>query len=517
MNAITSFISNDFSVQGGYFDLNTFATTKDLLDRHQLEQRKPVLDRDHCLAIAAYPVPLSIYEFAESESVDEVFRRINSGGRQLSRQELRTAGAINAFAETVRTISSKIRGDSSSSDILLLNRMKEISITNVDLDYGISADTVFWVRNNILTKDHLRQSRDEELIADLIAYMVSAEPVASRAELFDDYFGAVNPLEGARLERFEAVDNAVRMRSPELLEYDFTRTHDEIVLTLTAADKSLAELLFANYNAGNPIPRYFQAVFLAFHQLIVKDNKTVANRTGLITRLNDAGKNIVIQEGGRWGAENRSAAVHTVVGMIQDFFEDDAAPDPAKVHWVTKLQNLLTNSKTEQSAYDFKQGFMTLLDEPTFDEACFEKILKTCVGIANISRGHKGYVIVGVAETDATAARVEKVFGVPPVSYSGFYITGIEHEANMMGKSLDQLFQEVSDRVKNSKISEPLRSYLSTRLKTVRYFDKSLFVFEIEGQTAVSRYNEKFFERNGTQLVEVSPENLGSLFARFPA
>lgn len=33
MNAITSFIGNDFSVGGGYFDLNTFATTKDLLDR----------------------------------------------------------------------------------------------------------------------------------------------------------------------------------------------------------------------------------------------------------------------------------------------------------------------------------------------------------------------------------------------------------------------------------------------------------------------------------------------------
>ncbi|WP_281991995.1 DUF262 domain-containing protein [Sulfitobacter geojensis] len=515
MNAITSFISNDYTVQEGYFDLNTFATTKDLLDRGELEQRQPLLPREKCLAIAAYPVPLSIYEFAESESVDEVFRRINSGGRQLSRQELRTAGSINAFAETVRKVSSGVRGDSSSTDVILLNSMKKISITNADLDYGISADTVFWIKNNILTKDQLRQSRDEELVADLIAYMVSNEPVASRAELFDDYFGAVSPLVGTRLERYDAVDNAVRMRTVELLEYDFTRTLDEITLTLAAAGKTLSELLFKNNNAGNPIPRYFQAVFLALHQLIVKENKVVSDRAGLITRLDDFGKNITIQEGGRWGADNRSAAVDAVVGVLQNYFEDNAAPDPAKVHWVSKLQNLLTNSKTEQSAYDFKQGFMTLTAEATFDDASFEKILKTCVGIANISPRHKGYVIVGVAETDATAARVEKIFGAKPLTYNGFYITGVEHEADFLKKNLDQLFQDVSDRVRSSNISEPLRSQIGTRIKTVRYFDKTLFVFEVEGQDEVSRFEEKFFERKGTQLIEVSPENLGPLFARF--
>ena len=51
----------------------------------------------------------------------------------------------------------------------------------------------------------------------------------------------------------------------------------------------------------------------------------------------------------------------------------------------------------------------------------------------------------------------------------------------------------------------------------MRYFDKTLFVFEIEGQGVVSRFDERFFERQGTQLVEVSPENLGALFARFTA
>ena len=65
MNAIMSFISNDFSFNGFYFDLNTFATTKDLFDRGVIPQKMPLLERSQCLAIASYPVPLSIYEAAE--------------------------------------------------------------------------------------------------------------------------------------------------------------------------------------------------------------------------------------------------------------------------------------------------------------------------------------------------------------------------------------------------------------------------------------------------------------------
>jgi hypothetical protein len=87
--------------------------------------------------------------------------------------------------------------------------MKKISITNRELPYGIIADDVFWVKNNIITRDQLRQSRDEELVADIIAYMASDEPTASRTELFDDYYGSAYPLTGIREERHRLMDTAV--------------------------------------------------------------------------------------------------------------------------------------------------------------------------------------------------------------------------------------------------------------------------------------------------------------------
>lgn len=515
MNAVTSFISNEFAVDNGYFDLNTFATTKDLLDREIIAQKTPVLDRDRCLAIASYPVPLSIYEAAKRESVEEVFRRINSGGRQLSRQELRAAGATDAFAECVRKISARVRGDTSNSDLLLLGEMRKISITNRDLEYGISADSVFWVANGILTKDQLRQSRDEEMVADLLAYMVSDEPVASRTELFDDYYGATFPITDASKARFDAVDYAVRKRSPELIDQDYQRVQDALALLLGQAGVSFSGLIFPGGNSGNPVPRYFQAIFLALHDLIVKRSMVVSDGAGLIKRLTDCGRSIQIQDGGRWGADNRSRTVQSVVGWIQDFFEEDKNPDPAKVHWVTKFQNLLTNSTTEQAAYDFKQGFYTLSIPPAFDEGSFDKIMETCAAIANIGKGHKGYVLVGVAENARTAARIHEVFGSQPLSFKGFYVTGVQHEAETAGKNVDQLFQDISDRVGRSTLSEPLRSYINAHTKCVQYFDKTVFVFEIVGQDSPSHWNGKWPVREGTQVKEVPADRMGALFDRF--
>lgn len=515
MNAIMSFITNDFSFDGCYFDLNTFATTKDLLDREVLEQKNPVLDRTKCLAIASYPVPLSIYEAAERESVEEVFRRINSGGRQLSRQELRAAGATNSFADCVRKISSRVRGDTSNTDLLLLSEMQKISITNRELHYGINADTVFWIANGILTKEQLRQSRDEELVADILAYMVSDRPVASRTELLDDYFGATYPETTASNARFEAIDQAVKKRSAELVDLDYQRVHDALILLLSQAQTTFSGLIFPNGNGGNPVPRYFQVIFLALHDLIIKKSMAISDSAGLIARLRDCGKNIQVQDGGRWGADNRSRMIDSVIGWVQGFVENDHNPDPAKVHWITKLQNLLTNSITEQAAYDFKQGFFTLDPNPSLDESSFDKIMETCVAIANIGKGHKGYVVVGVAETANTAARVLEIFGSKAISYNGFHITGVDHEANRAGKNLDQMFQDISDRVGRSGISEPLRSYVYNHLKCVRYYDKTVFVFEIEGQESPSHWNGKWVERQGAQVKDIPADKLGALFERF--
>ena len=99
------------------------------------------------------------------------------------------------------------------------------------------------------------------------------------------------------------MDQAIRRRTPELVDIDFQRVHDAMVLMLDHANTPFSQLLFTDHRGGNPVPRYYEAVFLAMHELIVRRGNDHRDRGGLATRLTNSGGHISIQEGGRWGAE----------------------------------------------------------------------------------------------------------------------------------------------------------------------------------------------------------------------
>jgi hypothetical protein len=511
LDAIVSFIANRYAVDGQYFDLNTIAVTKASLDAGRLAQQSPIMSRDICVKIASYLLPLSIYEFADNQAVDMVFRRINSGGRQLSRQELRSAGAVGSFATVVRRLSAKVRGDDSYSDVLRLNEMQTISITNKELDYGIDVDALFWVQQGILSREYIRQSRDEELIADLVAYMVLDDPVSSRAEFLDDYYGMGD--DNPSRERFVQIETASQKRSIDLVIIDFQRVLDQIRLTIEMSGQSFVQLLFKEPKP--PVPRYFQVIFLAFYNLIVRKNLAVTDRKLLVESLRGAGDIVTVQEGSNWGVENRQKSIESAEGLIQKGFGPSGAVDPATVHWVTQLQNLLSQSYTEQPAYDFKQGFLLLDGTHLFDKNSFDKILKACVAISNGGVGRKGYILIGVAETVATAKRVEELFGVSCLTFERFKITGIEHEAIAVGKSLDKFYQLITSKIALSEISEPLRSYVTSNLKMVRYYDKTVCVIEVAGQQKPSLYGEKYYERQGASIKEITAPDFPDFFSRY--
>jgi hypothetical protein len=513
LNAVFGFIENEYAVNGHFFDLNTMAETKALLDAGEIKQREPLLAREACVAIASYTIPLSIYEFAGDGDVDEVFRRINSGGRKLSRQELRIAGSTGHFAQAVRYVASKVRGDVSASDELPLNEMKKISITNKELEYGIDVDEVFWIRQGVLTKEQVRESRDEEVIADVLAFMILDDKPPSRSEVLDEFFG-YSEAEDTQ-QRYEQIELAVQKHTMEVVTSDFQRVLDQLKVTLNRCGKTLGQLLFGEQPPR--APRYFQVVFLALHKLIVVQNQEVVDQDQLVKLMDGSGKQITVPEGGRWGADDRANAVNAAAGVYADAFGPSKGYDPARVRWITQMENILTQSYTEQGAYDFKQGFLRLDGKNTFDDDSFDKMLKTLVGIANIRKGVRGYVLVGVADTAADAQRVTKLYGVNPTPFDRFLITGVEHEAKAQGKSLDDLFMELTAKIKASALSEPLRHYVARNVKSVRYYDKTIFVFETNAQDEPSNFGGAFFVRHGNQLGEVPAAQYGELFKRFLA
>ena len=345
--------------------------------------------------------------------------------------------------------------------------------------------------------------------------MVSDEAIASRTEFLDEYYQEYE--EHAAKTRYQNIDSSIQKRSVELVIDDFIRIIDRIKLLLAKAGLRFDQLLFSDPQ-HNPVPRYFQVVFLALHDLIIKKSNAVSDIDGLLATLKGCGDHINVQGGGgRWGAEARGKAVESAVGMIQKHFAPSKQIDPAKVFWITQLQNLLVQSYTEQSSYDFKQGFFSLGNSPGFDEESFEKILKTLVGIANIGKNRIGYVIVGIAENAETAARIEQTFGTQPRPYERFWVSGVDHEIDAMGKNQDNFFQYIVDKIKGSPISEPLKGHLLSHLKPVRYYEKTVYVFETKGMDEPSRYGDDFYIRVGSQLNKVDTNDLGQLFIRYLA
>lgn len=506
LNTINAFIEGEFTYNDQYFDLNTLVESKSLLDAGHLNQKTPVLDRRICERFASYILPISVYSFTDENKVDEVFIRINSYGRHLSRQELRAAGTLESFGDLVRLVSSEIRTDVSHSDILNLKQMKEISITNLGLDYGINVDELFWVENNIITKDMVRESRDEEIVADLLSAISFSSLPGTSSNILDEYYG-LKPS-----ERSDDLDTALRKVGIEQLRHQYISVHNVIREVIKISKMNFRDLLFEDNSQR--IPRYFQVVFLAIHKLMFKENKEVNSYTDLISRLKGISKHITITEGGSWSATNRIQNVDAVGGIISSCFRDKAH-DPGAAKWLTEFESLLMQSKTEQTCYDFKQGFTRLDGSKSFDSESFNKIIQTLTSIANNSAKTTGYVCVGVCDKKKEVDRIKDVYDVETVKYRTFYISGIGHEATLIAKDLDDFYRQIIQKIKSQPISEETKDFISRNIRVVNYFDKDVFIFKTQSLSTPMIYDGKYYVRHGANINEVKPENYATFFQSY--
>ena len=136
---------------------------------HLLLKKKPskLLSREKCSKILNYQLAVTMFPAQDEKKINDIFSRINSSGRKLSNQEQRQAGVVSTFSNLVREVASEIRGDA-SCNILELYKMPVISIDTKKEEHGyqISAEDTLWCHHGILDTKKLRQSEDEDIIAD---------------------------------------------------------------------------------------------------------------------------------------------------------------------------------------------------------------------------------------------------------------------------------------------------------------------------------------------------------------
>lgn len=417
----------------------------------------------------------------------------------------------------VRRLSSNIRGDSSASDVLNLNAMKEISITNKSLDYGINVENIFWVKNNIITKEYLRESRDEEIIADIVAWVSIGKSVRSSSDVLDQLYGFDDDDFSSKESSLAIqVENEIQKNGGDGISANIQYVLDNLISLLEKSGKNFNSLLFERQQAK--IARYFQIVFLALYRLMIDEGLEISNEKELIKKLDKAGdKTIKLSAGGgNWSAKEKQTAIDAFSGVLRGCFIKSKTNDPSRNQWVTRFENILMQSSTEQTLYDFKMGLHNLSKkENEFNEELFSKIVKTLTAMANTLPSSTGYCIVGVSDTKESAERFEGFYNDKTINYSNFYINGVDKEAAIYHGDVDKYFTKLTQLIKREPISERDKDNISRNIMTVKYYDKTVVILKIESGNVPSIYGGKYFVRHGSNIDEVLPENFSMLFERF--
>lgn len=517
LEAVFSFLRGEYIVklegEFGYFDLSTMAETKSLLDIGELEQKRPVLSRNICVNIANYQIPLSITRFEDRE-IEEVFRRINATGRQLSSQDLRQAGATGVFSNIVRKISSEIRRDSSPSDILPLSKMREISLASSDLSYGIDLRKVFWVQQQIITVKNMRLSRDEELISYLLIYILLGPTISPTAKNLNIIYGFEEDSELMVNKLMRAIEREGECN----IVTRFMGVFDEFEKMIQKSQVSFSKLIFNNEAHGKG--RTFQVVFLAFYNILTS-GKILNDSDRLIRILSGIGEREFGDISSNvWNATYRDEKIRAVEGIIKDCFVDASVQNPAIDNWISKLENLLMQSKIEQPLFDLKIGLHSLQNDE-YNESCLHKIIKTLTAMANTGKNTTGYVIVGVADKESDSKKYEKKYGISAKQFNTFFITGVDGEINRNYKSIDEYFNKVRQAIENEPIDQYTISYITRYMRLVNYYDKSILVLSLTSSDKPLLYDNKFYERRAANIhkivdtEEVMPNDMIELFGRF--
>lgn len=369
------------------------------------------------------------------------------------------------------------------------------------------------IRNNIITKEDLRQSKDEEIIADIIAWTISDKGVRSSYEILDELYGFGYEIKDSSL--YQSIETSIKKINEDIISNNIQFVFDSIIDLLSESGKNFNNLFFENQQSK--ISRYFQVVFYSFYELLINQNLKIGNKKQLIKTLDKSGDKVIKLSagGGTWSAKEKQTQTDAFIGVINKHFIKSEENDPARSQWITKFENILMQSSTEQTLYDFKVGFHNLTAKKDFNEDSFNKVIKTLTAMANTHKSATGYCIIGVSDKSSTTIQYEKIYDIKHLRYSNFDITGINGDSTNYKKGSDEYFTKIHNLLKSQPISERDKDNILRNISLIKYFDKEIIILKIESGKTPSIYDGKYYVRHGSNIEEVKPESFGDLFSRF--
>lgn len=518
LNAIFGYIENYFGVQiddeEKYFNIPDYTFAQSQVTKNLVSPKTDVsfLSQEQVSAFIGYPFPVTIFKTGSTDEINETFRRINSTGRKLSPQEVRQAGNLSKFSLLVREIATEIRGDA-SKEILLLQEMPEISIDSKlsKHQYGINAEETFWCKHGVLNVSDLKESEDEQLIADIILSCTLGQPFPASRVAFDNYYGSGNT------DKSNDIDVKINALGLVNIKSEILSVFSEIfnMVDYNFDGERLKAIL--NPNAGgNPVKEAFYTLYMACYELMIKENKTPFDYLKIKSSLKNIHSKLV-KSGNYTTTEDRRNNINICKGLIQDYFKATTSTFRNTTSFIIDFQAYLMKSKTEAAVYDFKQGFYTL--SPTkreFDETSFYKILCNISALANLGKEKVGYLFIGVTDKEKDTVQVESLDGITNVPrYYDFGIVGLEREATIRNVSLDEYISFITSKISSSNLETNLKTRITKEITPITYHGHTVLMIKVTCGTEPIFFDEKLYQREGANCIEVTGSKVADIYKLF--
>ncbi|MBM7820587.1 hypothetical protein JOE63_003064 [Cellulosimicrobium cellulans] len=509
IHSLMSFIEMQFStLDGRYFNLPEFPTANTRASEGVFEQKTDValLSSREVGTFLDYNLAISVMRGATTSEIDDVFGRINTYGHRLSDQERRQAGVQNEFSGLVRDLACEIRGDVSSPELGLVD-MPTISIDLPKSKHGyeVSASEVFWVRNGVLRSTDLRDSMDEQCIADIVASVVGGSLVERSKDALDAIYA-----DGVEADRIES---ALQAYGSAKVTAEFKFVVDEVQSIVNSGQGNLRDLLFQR-RTTNAFPALFAVVFLALHELLIGENTKVADYRGVKEALHNLNQHVDTSRGST-SPEDRRKNVNIIKGLVRPHLVSGDHTDIYGDHTSFDIDEAIRRSEIEAPHYELKQGLLRLDEAKTLDPGVLERLLETICAIANNGRFRSGTVFFGVADKLADAERVQALYQIEPRAVGRRRVVGIRRETEVLGENVEAYVQRIRNAIANSQLSEPLKGSVLSSLAYSDYYGLGVLVVRIPEQSDVSTLGDKVFVREGDQTVEVAGLDLLNVQKRF--
>ena len=523
MNAIISFIENRYTYKGKYFNLGASGTTTGMRDGG-LEQKEPMLDLETSRAILGYRLPVSTYRSAEPQTIDEVFRRINSSGKKLSMQEVRQAGALSQFSYLVQDIAAEIRGDVTPGQKVNLSEAPKISIVQQKNagSLGIYSRDIFWVKNKILNEKEVREeSRDEELIVDLLMDMLLYPNIKpARKDTRDSAYKMEKDGTASSLE------SKISLLGYDDVKEQFLKVYEIIRVAAEKSEKVFLDLILPNRSKNShSAPRHYHIIFIAIYvilyadkSILYADKRRSVDYDMLIDTLGKVYDDDIVkiqQLGGAWDRKNKESALnHMKLELTHNGAFTESEDDQSKelkenyIHFESNLRKSLM----ENEMLELKIGFTNLSQNPKINDGIVREICCTATAMSNTPMESSGVIYVGIADTSKDANRVKSY-----VFDDKFNIVGTRHELEHVGFDLDKLHRWFKDKAYMLELDPSYRDELIRNFKPILYKDYLVWELKVPKVSEPVLFKNEYWHRVGSSTLKIQMKDVGAFFKRFEA